>query len=100
MTVTLNIKNGLKYDAVLTGSYEKTELYDIREYNERNWRTIYDMIPYEYGRIVKRNQKNQTITFKNVQKGTYYFGAHSYNRGSDGKKNFSKWSKPGKIKVG
>lgn len=100
VTVTLKVKNTLKYDAVLANSYAKTELYDIREYNERNWRTIYDTVPYTYNRIVKKNQKAQTITFKNIRKGTYYFEAHCYTKNSDGKKVFSKWSRPGKIKVG
>ena len=49
--------------------------------------------PVEYGKLVKKNQTKTTVVFKNVPKGTYYPGAHAYNRKtSDGKKVFSPWA--------
>ena len=56
--------------------------------------------PVEYGKLVKKNQKTTTVTFKNVKKGTYYVGLHAFNRTSeDGKKVFSPWSNVKKITV-
>ena len=58
--------------------------------------------PVEYGTLVKKNVKGDTVTvtFKNVEKGTYYAGLHAYNRTSeDGKKVFSQWSNVKKVTV-
>ena len=58
--------------------------------------------PVNYGTLVKKNVKGNTVTvtFKNVKKGTYYAGLHSFNRTSeDGKKVFSKWSNSEKVTV-
>lgn len=46
------------------------------------------------------NIKNITIIFKNVKKGIYYAGLHSFNRTSDnGSKVFSKWSNTKTVTV-
>ena len=58
--------------------------------------------PVEYGTLVKKNIKGNTVTatFKNVKKGTYYAGLHAFNRTSeDGKKVFSPWSNVKKVTV-
>ena len=58
--------------------------------------------PVEYGELVKKNIKGNTVTvtFKNVEKGTYYAGLHAYNRtAEDGKKVFSQWSNVKKVTV-
>ena len=58
--------------------------------------------PVEYGKLVKKNVKGNvvTVTFKNVEKGTYYAGLHAYNKTSeDGKKVFSQWSNVKKVTV-
>ncbi|MDY4692280.1 MAG: hypothetical protein SO401_01720 [Blautia sp.] len=58
--------------------------------------------PVEYGTLVKKNIKGNTVTatFKNVKKGTYYAGLHAFNRTSeDGKKVFSPWSNSKKVVV-
>ena len=58
--------------------------------------------PVEYGTLVKKNIKGNTVTatFKNVKKGTYYAGLHAFNRTSeDGKKVFSPWSNYKKVTV-
>ena len=58
--------------------------------------------PVDYGTLVEKNIKGNvvTVTFKNVKKGTYYAGLHSFNRTSeDGKKVFSKWSNAEKVTV-
>ena len=58
--------------------------------------------PVEYGKLVKKNVKGNTVTviFKNVEKGTYVAGLHAYNRTSeDGKKVFSRWSNVKKVTV-
>ena len=58
--------------------------------------------PVEYGTLVKKNIKGNTVTatFKNVKKGTYYAGLHAFNRTSeDGKKVFSPWSYAKKVTV-
>ena len=58
--------------------------------------------PVEYGTLVKKNIKGNTVTatFKNVKKGTYYAGLHAFNRTSeDGKKVFSPWSDAKKVTV-
>ena len=41
--------------------------------------------PVDYGTLVEKNIKGNvvTVTFKNVKKGTYYAGLHSFNRTSD-----------------
>ena len=58
--------------------------------------------PVNYGTLVKKNVKGNTVTvtFKNVEKGTYYAGLHAFNRTSeDGKKVFSAWSNAKKVTV-
>ncbi len=58
--------------------------------------------PVEYGKLVKKNINGNTVTatFKNVKKGTYYAGLHSFNRTSeDGKKVFSPWSNVKRVVV-
>ena len=58
--------------------------------------------PVEYGTLVKKNIKGNTVTatFKNVKKGTYYAGLHAFNRTSeDGKKVFSPWSNVKRVTV-
>ena len=58
--------------------------------------------PVEYGTLVKKNIKGNTVTatFKNVKKGTYYAGLHAFNRTSeDGKKVFSPWSNVKNVTV-
>ena len=58
--------------------------------------------PVEYGKLVKKNIKGNTVTatFKNVKKGTYYAGLHAFNRTSeDGKKVFSPWSNVKRVTV-
>ena len=58
--------------------------------------------PVEYGKLVKKNVNKDTVTvtFKNVEKGTYVAGLHAYNRTSeDGKKVFSQWSNVKKVTV-
>ena len=58
--------------------------------------------PVEYGTLVKKNIKGNTVTatFKNVKKGTYYAGLHAFNRtAEDGKKVFSQWSNVKKVTV-
>ena len=58
--------------------------------------------PLEYGKLVKKNIKGNTVTatFKNVKKGTYYAGLHAFNRTSeDGKKVFSPWSNVKRVTV-
>ena len=58
--------------------------------------------PVEYGTLVKKNIKGNTVTatFKNVKNGTYYAGLHAFNRTSeDGKKVFSPWSDAKKVTV-
>ena len=60
----------------------------------------YGKKPASYGKQVKKNKTGTTITFTNVPLGTYYVGAHAYNRsGEDNKKVFSKWSNIRKIGV-
>ena len=58
--------------------------------------------PVDCGTLVKKNVKGNvvTVTFKNVEKGTYYAGLHAFNRTSeDGKKVFSRWSNVKTVKV-
>ena len=58
--------------------------------------------PVEYGTLVKKNIKGNTVTatFKNVKKGTYYAGLHAFNRtAEDGKKVFGQWSNVKKVTV-
>ena len=58
--------------------------------------------PVEYGTLVKKNIKGNTVTatFKNVKKGNYYAGLHAFNRtAEDGKKVFSQWSNVKKVTV-
>lgn len=55
--------------------------------------------PTKYAYTAK-NQKSPRIVFKNVKKGTYYIGAHSFNRtGTTKAKVFSKWSNMVKVTV-
>ena len=61
-----------------------------------------EMRPVEYGKLVKKVYKGNTVTatFTKVGKGTYYAGLHAYNRTSeDGKKVFSPWSNAKKVVV-
>ena len=61
-----------------------------------------EMRPVEYGKLVKKVTKGNTVTaiFTKVGKGTYYAGLHAYNRTSeDGKKVFSPWSNAKKVVV-
>lgn len=61
----------------------------------------YGKTPVNYGKLVKKNKTGTTITFTNVPDGTYYIGAHAFNRTAENnKKNFSKWSNIRKIKIG
>ena len=58
--------------------------------------------PVNYGTLVKKNVKGNVVkvTFKNVEKGTYYAGLHAFNRTSDdGKKVFSRWSNVKAVRV-
>lgn len=86
MTVTLSkSKNALGYDAILGKKLSKNK---------------YETRPVDYGKFVKKNQKTTTIVFKNVPKGTYYVGAHAFNRtAGDSSKVFGNWTVPKKIKV-
>ena len=59
----------------------------------------YGKRPINYGKQVKKNQTGTTITFTNVPKGTYYVGAHAFNRSAGSTKVFSKWSNIRKITV-
>lgn len=60
----------------------------------------YGKRPVNYGKLVKKNKKGTTITFTNVPKGTYYIGAHAFNRSAtDKSKVFSQWSNIKKIVV-
>ena len=88
VTVTYTAsKNATGYDVVLGNSVKSVN-------GEKR--------PVDYGTLVKKNIKGNvvTVTFKNVKKGTYYAGLHSFNRTSeDGKKVFSKWSNAEKVTV-
>ena len=88
VTVTYTAsKNATGYDVVLGNSVKSVN-------GEKR--------PVDYGTLVKKNIKGNvvTVTFKNVKKGTYYVGLHSFNRTSeDGKKVFSKWSNAEKVTV-
>lgn len=76
-------------------------------YCAKNW-TGFDVVlgkaknstqPTNYAYIAK-NQKSGRIVFKNVKKGTYYVGAHTFNRtGTTSAKVFSQWSNIKKITV-
>ena len=75
------------YDVVLGSSVKKVN-------NEKR--------PVDYGTLVKKNVNGNTVTvtFKNVKKGTYYAGLHSFNRTSEnGSKVFSKWSNTKTVTV-
>ena len=88
VTVTYTAsQNATGYDVVLGNSVKKVN-------GEKR--------PVDYGTLVEKNIKGNvvTVTFKNVKKGTYYAGLHSFNRTSeDGKKVFSKWSNAKKVTV-
>ncbi|MDC7289128.1 hypothetical protein NXH76_15070 [Blautia schinkii] len=61
-----------------------------------------EMRPVEYGKLVKKVYKGNTVTatFTNVPKGTYYAGLHAYNRTSENNgKVFSPWSNTKKVTV-
>ncbi|MDO4276320.1 MAG: FIVAR domain-containing protein [Eubacteriales bacterium] len=79
VTVTLDkIKGITSYDAILGKSLGKDSSYGNR--------------PLNYGKLVIKTKSNK-IVFKNVKKGTYYFGVHAANRTSNNKtKVFSKWT--------
>ena len=80
-------KNATGYDIVLGSSVKKVN-------GEKR--------PVDYGTLVKKNVKGNTVTvtFKNVKKGTYYAGLHSFNRTSEnGSKVFSKWSNTKTVTV-
>lgn len=82
-----------------------TVIVDMR--CDKNW-TGYDVVlgksknsiqPTNYAYIAK-NQKRGRIVFKNVKKGTYYVGAHTFNRtGTTSAKVFSQWSDIRKITI-
>ena len=58
--------------------------------------------PVNYGtNVIKVKRADRlTVTFKNVEEGTYFAGLHAYNRTSeDGKKVFSYWSNTKKITI-
>ena len=83
-TITVTYKesaNSTGYDVVL-GTGSKKEHGETR--------------PYNYGTYKKLNVKTGVCkaTFKNVAKGTYYVGVHSWNRSASENNNkvFSKWS--------
>lgn len=60
----------------------------------------YGKRPVNYGKQVKKNRKGTTIIFTNVLKGTYYIGAHAFNRSAtDNSKVFSRWSNIKKIVI-
>ena len=80
-------KDATGYDVVLGSSVKKVN-------GEKR--------PVDYGTLVKKNVKGNTVTvtFKNVKKGTYYAGLHSFNRTSEnGSKVFSKWSNTKTVTV-
>lgn len=80
-------ENAIGYDLVLGKEYKKIN----DEYR-----------PVNYGaNVIKvKNADTLTVIFRNVEKGTYYVGLHSYNRTSeDQKKVFSYWSDAKKITV-
>lgn len=80
-------ENATGYDLVLGKEYKKVNV----EYR-----------PVNYGaNVIKvKNADTLTVIFRNVEKGTYYVGLHSYNRTSeDQKKVFSYWSDAKKITV-
>ncbi len=58
--------------------------------------------PVSYGEnVIKVKRADRlTVTFKNVEEGTYFAGLHAYNRTSEnGKKVFSYWSNTRKIVI-
>lgn len=79
VTVTLDkIKGVTSYDAILGKSLGNDSSYGKR--------------PINYGKLIVKSKSNKII-FKNVKKGTYYFGVHAANRTSkDKKKVFSRWT--------
>ena len=90
-TITVTYKesaNSTGYDVVL-GTGSKKEHGETR--------------PYNYGTYKKLNVKTGVCkaTFKNVAKGTYYVGVHSWNRSASENNNkvFSKWSNLKKTTV-
>ncbi|WP_448782483.1 hypothetical protein [Blautia sp.] len=90
-TITVTYKesaNSTGYDVVL-GTGSKKEHGETR--------------PYNYGTYKKLNVKTGVCkaTFKNVAKGTYYVGVHSWNRSASENNNkvFSKWSNLEKTTV-
>lgn len=80
-------ENAIGYDLVLGKEYKKVN----DEYRPVNYGT----------NVIKvKNADTLTVIFRNVEKGTYYVGLHSYNRTSeDQKKVFSYWSDAKKITV-
>lgn len=78
-------ENAIGYDLVLGTEYKKVN----DEYRPVNYGT----------NVIKvKNADTLTVIFRNVEKGTYYVGLHSYNRTSeDQKKVFSYWSNAKKI---
>ena len=79
--------NATGYDVVL-GTGSKKENGETR--------------PYNYGahKVLNLKEGTVTATFKNVPKGTWTVGMHSFNRTSEnGKKVFSKWSNLKKATV-
>lgn len=89
-TVTLtysSCENAMGYDLVLGKERKKVNL----EYRPVNYGT----------NVIKVKRADRlTVTFKNVEEGTYFAGLHAYNRTSeDGKKVFSYWSNTKKITI-
>ncbi|MDO4274637.1 MAG: hypothetical protein Q4D16_13290 [Eubacteriales bacterium] len=61
-----------------------------------------EMRPVDYSPYVikEKGRDKVTVTFKNVEKGTYFAGVHAWNRSSeDQKKVFSPWSNQKKVIV-
>lgn len=98
VVITLKTAKNSKYDCVLGKTLDTGNIYQMRKYRENKWTNMKETKPSTYISVVK-NRNTQTVTFKNVKKGIYYFGAHSFNL-NDGKKIWGMWSSAKKIKVG
>ncbi|MDO4339812.1 MAG: leucine-rich repeat domain-containing protein [Eubacteriales bacterium] len=96
LTITLNNSKKGSYDCVLGKTKTSIELYEKALWNTP-YKSIVEKKPADYA-YVKKNLTKSTVTFKNVKPGTYYFGAHAFQR-YGGKKNFGQWSTPIKVVV-
>ena len=96
VTITLKTIKNQRYDCVLGKTVDTRELYQMCKYRESKWTDVKEVKPSTYAYVIK-NRNTQTVTFKNVKKGIYYFGAHSFNL--NGKKIFGMWSGAEKIEV-